>query len=126
MRGFVAPNIGPPVVRAVRLLARAASIVSLLLLAQFAFSGGEWPSSREWLLIAFFPVGVATGTIIAWHRELLGGSIAAGSLLAFHALLHVERGAEWPGAWFLVFASPALALGVCGLLARRTISRPKV
>jgi hypothetical protein len=122
MRRFVAPNIGPPVVRVVRLLARAASIVSLLLLAQFAFSGGEWPTLREWLLIAFFPVGVAAGTIIAWRREVLGGSIAAGSLLVIHALLLMRDSATSPGPWFLAFASPALALGACGLVAHRSTS----
>ena len=125
MRGFVAPNIGPPIVRAVRLLARTASIVSLLLLTQFAFSGGEWPSLREWLLIAFFPVGVAAGTIIAWRREVLGGSIAAGSLLVFHALLLMRDSATSPGPWFLAFASPALALGACGLVARRSTNTPR-
>jgi hypothetical protein len=99
--------------------------VSLLLLAQFAFSGGDWPSPHEWLLIAFFPVGVAAGTIIAWHRELLGGSIAAGSLLAFHALLLMRNSTASPGPWFFVFASPALALGACGLVARRPTSTPR-
>jgi hypothetical protein len=121
MRGRLAPNIGTPAVRTIRILARAASIVSLVLLVQFAFSGGNRPTLREWILIAFFPVGVAAGTIIAWRREVLGGSITAGSLLAFHALL----GQVSAGPWFLTFASPALALGACGLVARRPTSTPR-
>lgn len=117
--GFLAPNDGPGAVRALRLLARAASLVSLGLLTMFAFSGGNWPTGAEWLLIAFFPVGVAVGTVLAWHRELLGGMVAAISLVAFHAILLLFK--PWPGPWFLAFASPALVLLACGLATRRSL-----
>lgn len=116
---LLAPNVGPAAIRVLRVLARVASLVSLWLLSLFAFSGGNWPTAGEWLLIAFFPVGVAVGTVLAWHREVLGGAIAAGSLLAFHAILLIAEGKPSPGPWFVVFASPALALLACGLVTRR-------
>jgi hypothetical protein len=56
--------------------------------------------------------------IVAWHREILGGVIAASSLAAFHALLLLDGSRPAAGWWFLVFASPALALLSCGLTAR--------
>ena len=118
-RSLLAPNDGPPAIRVLRVLARAASLVSLWLLSLFAFSGGNWPTAGEWLLIAFFPVGVAVGTVLAWHRELLGGLVAAASLVTFHAILLLADGKPWPGPWFLVFASPALALLACGAVTRR-------
>lgn len=77
----------------------------------------------EWLLLAFFPLGVALGTVVAWHREILGGLIALASLAAFHALLLLDGSRPAPGWWFLVFALPALALLVCGVTTRR--ARPK-
>jgi hypothetical protein len=84
-----------------RWLARAASLASLGLLALFATSGGAAPSGFEWLLLAFFPLGVALGTVVAWHREILGGLIALASLAAFHALLLLDGSrpaAGWAGS----------------------------
>lgn len=125
-RPMIAPDAGPTPVCALRWLARAASLASLAslgLLAMFATSGGAAPSGFEWLLLAFFPLGVALGTVVAWHREILGGVIAASSLAAFHALLLLDGSRPAPGWWFLVFASPALALLVCGVTVR--VARPR-
>jgi hypothetical protein len=116
MRVF-APDLGPWPVRLLRWAARAASVVSLGLLTMFATSGGEWPSAREWLLIAFFPVGVAVGTALAWRHEVLGGAVAAASLAAFYALVRLLGDAS-PGWWFVAFAAPGIALLTCGLAAR--------
>ena len=116
MRVF-APDLGPWPVRLLRWAARAASVVSLGLLTMFATSGGEWPSAREWLLIAFFPVGVAVGTALAWRHEVLGGAVTAGSLVAFYALVGATGGG-WPGWWFVAFAAPGVTLLPCGLAAR--------
>lgn len=117
MRVF-APDLGPWPVRVLRWGARAASVASLGLLTMFATSGGEWPSAREWAFIAFFPVGVAVGTALAWRHEVLGGAVAAGSLVAFYALVGA-LGGGWPGWWFVAFAGPGIALLACGLVARR-------
>jgi hypothetical protein len=99
------------------MLARAASLASLGLLAMFATSGGEWPTPLEWLMIAFFPLGVATGTVLAWWREIAGGAIAVAGLVGFHAIVAMA-GRPWPGPWFAAFAAPAAALLACGLATR--------
>lgn len=116
---ILAPNVGPAPVRVLRVVARAASLASLCLLAMFATSGGGWPKASEWILIAFFPVGVAAGMVVAWHREVLGGALAASSLLAFHLLIIGLGNRPWPGPWFIVLALPGLALLACGLASAR-------
>jgi len=120
---MLAADAGPLPIRILRWTARAASLVSLAFLAMFATSGGAAPTAAEWLLIAFFPVGVALGMLVAWHREILGGVIAATSLGVFHALLLLDGSRPAAGWWFLVFASPALALLACGLTTRT--ARPR-
>ena len=115
---LLASDAGPVSIRVLRWTARAASLVSLAFLAMFATSGGAAPSGYEWLLLAFFPMGVAIGTIVAWRREILGGVIAASSLAAFNTLLLLDGSRPAAGWWFLVFASPALALLSCGLTTR--------
>ena len=119
----IAPDAGPVPVRVLRWIARAASLGSLGLLAMFATSGGDAPSAFEWLLLAFFPIGVAAGTILAWWSEILGGGIAGASLLAFHAIVSLDQSRPSVGIWFLVFASPALALLACGIMTRASLRR---
>ena len=102
-----------------RLLARAASLLSLGLLVLFAFSGGHWPTPFEWLMIAFFPVGVAVGMVLAWHRELLGGAVTLAGLAGFYAIAWSADASRPLGPWFVLLASPGLALLACGLLAKR-------
>lgn len=115
---LLAPDLGPLPIRALRWTARAASLVSLGFLAMFATSGGAAPSASEWMLLAFFPIGVAIGMVVAWRREILGGAIAAGSLGAFYATISLDAARPPAGPWFVVFASPALALFACGVMTR--------
>jgi hypothetical protein len=114
----LAPDTGPLPLRVVRWTARAGAVISLALLVAFATSGGEWPTPEEWLLMACFPAGVALGTALSWRHEVLGGGIAAASLAGFYALYLAISGGRWPGAWFMAFAAPALALLGCGLWSR--------
>ena len=114
----LAPDLGPVPVRVLRWLARAASIASLSLLAMFATSGGAAPSAFEWLLLAFFPLGTAIGIALAWRFEILGGVVSATSLALFYAILSLDESRPAAGPWFVVFASPALALLACGLATR--------
>lgn len=117
-RHVLACDCGPWPVRALRWLARAASIASLSLLAMFATSGGAAPSAFEWLLLAFFPLGTAIGMALAWRFEILGGAVSATSLALFYAVLSLDESRPPAGPWFVVFASPALALLACGLATR--------
>ncbi len=116
----IAKDTGAPPWRILRWLARAASLASLALLAMFATTDGNAPSAWEWLLILFFPIGVAVGLVLAWFNEIRGGSLATLSLVALHLLMWSHDSQFWHGPWFLVFASPAIALLACGLATRDT------
>ena len=119
MQELLAPNRGPRPVKVLRMLARAASVLSLALLVMFAFSGGNWPSPREWLMIAFFPVGVAVGMVLAWHREVLGGAVTLAGLAGFYVIALTADASRPLGPWFVVLASPGMALLACGLVSAR-------
>ena len=114
----LAPDLGPVPVRLLRWVARAASLAGLALLAMFATSEGAAPSASEWLMLAFFPIGVAVGTLVAWCSEIIGGAVAAVSLGAFYAIVSLDGTRPPMGPWFVVFASPALALLACGVMTR--------
>lgn len=124
LNSYLAPDAGPAPVRVLRWVARAASLASLGLLAMFALSGGDAPTASEWLMLAFFPIGVAIGMLVAWRSEILGGSIAAASLGAFYAIVSLDAARPPAGPWFVVFASPALALLACGVMTRVARRRP--
>lgn len=104
-------------VRALRLIARVGSLASLALLAMFATSGGDWPTWREWVAIAFFPVGVALGMIVGWRREALGGILTIASLAAFYAWMFA-LGSRALGPYFLIFSAPGLLFALCAALDR--------
>jgi len=104
----------------IRWLARLASVISLGLLALFATSDGNWPSAFEWVLLVFFPVGIALGMVVAWWREVLGGVITLISLITFYALIFVRDGHVPTTPWFALFALPGLVLMIVGLLDART------
>jgi hypothetical protein len=120
----IAADEGPRPIRILRWIARAASLASLGLLAMFATSGGTAPSTSEWLLLGFFPIGVAIGMLVAWRSEILGGTIAAASLGSFYAIISLDVERPPTGPWFVVFASPALALLACGVMTRVARRRP--
>ncbi|XVJ59878.1 MAG: hypothetical protein HEQ23_10930 [Tepidisphaera sp.] len=111
----------PVVLVGLRWVARAASVVSIGLLAAFAFGGGEpgLPTAKEWVALAFFPVGVVAGMVLAWWKEVPGGLVTAASLAAFYGVMYAERGAVPGGPFFVLFSLPGLVLLVCGLLDRR-------
>jgi len=102
----------------IRWLARATSLASIGLLVAFATSGGDWPTALEWVLIAFFPVGTVAGMALAWWKEIPGGLLTLGSLVAFYAVATVGGGSAPTGPWFVAFAAPGLALLGCGIAAR--------
>jgi hypothetical protein len=107
----------PILVLILRWIARVWSIASVLLLAAFAFGGGEdsifrtLPTLREAVALALFPLGVAIGLLIATfsrngRREGLGGIIALLSLAAFYAWMFVQSGRVPGGPYFAIFAAP--------------------
>lgn len=104
--------------QALKWSARVLSILVLILLAQFAFSGGKAPTTNEIAALAFFPVGMSIGLIIAWWREGLGALISLASLAAFYAWLFFVRGDVPRGPYFLLFTLPAFLFVGCWLSSR--------
>ncbi len=104
----------------VRWAARVSSLASIGLLIAFAMGPQPMPTAREWVLIAFFPIGVVVGMAVGWWRELLGGVVSLSSLACFYAALAMGAGMpKSPYAWnFAILASPAVLFVVCGILSR--------
>ncbi len=102
---------------AVRWLARATSLVSIVLLGLFALDGSlTWQALGHgtWLGLLFFPVGVVCGLLLAWWRERPGALMTAGSLLAFYAWQWSVRGSLPHGFAFIAFTLPAVGFWAAG------------
>lgn len=110
---------------ALRWAARLTSILSIGLILAFATADTKLPTPHEWLILALFPIGVVAGMIVGWWRELLGGVIGTASLLAFYVVFLSQGNALSKGAWFAVFALPAMLFLAAGLIRRaRLHARP--
>jgi len=57
--------------------------------------------------LAFFPIGLVLGLIIAWWKEGAGAVIALASILAFYLVYGLLLGNNVSSWAFLVFAIPA-------------------
>jgi hypothetical protein len=107
--------------RTLTCIARLTSIAVIALLALFAFGEpSPWPTPSEWLMLAFFPIGIVFGLILAWWREVLGACVAIVSVLLFFVLWAKARGTLPPNPLlFAVFAAPAPIFLSAGLLRAR-------
>lgn len=112
----------PTLLRVVRWIARAASVVSIVLLAAFAFGERGMPTAKEWLALAMFPGGVVAGMVWAWWSEVRGGLLTLASLIGIHAWMFVRDGKIDHGPYFALFALPGIVLLACGVFA---LSRPQ-
>lgn len=112
---------------AIRLAARILSGGSLLMLSVLVLGHLNTPSAPptmvEWLGLAFFPVGIMIGLLIALRKDLLGGGIAALSLLGFYAWHMLVAGRLPQGPWFVGIAAPGFLHLLAGVLACRRLSR---
>ena len=100
----------------IRRIARIWSIVIVVFFLVFIIAHAvnpEEPSPTpiEWVGMAFFPIGVIVGLILAWQWEELGGIITIVSVLTFHAWVLIVRGRSGgpvpalsavPGVLFLI------------------------
>jgi len=112
-----------------RWVARVWSILSVLFVLAF-FMGeagsGPGPTAREWVGLAFWPIGVCVGLVVAWCREVVGGILALGCLLAFCAW-DVLRSEHLPGGpFFFLVAAPALLFLAVGLLSHHGPARRSI
>jgi hypothetical protein len=107
-------------------LARGWAVLTVGLVLAFLVGEGFHPSrlqAREWLGLAFFPVGICVGMIVAWRHELAGGLITVGSLAAFYVIHFVTAGI-FPRGWaFLVFAAPGFIFVLTAVLRERARSK---
>jgi hypothetical protein len=113
--------------RVVRWAARLLSVASIAVIAMFVVGEPPVPgrvTAREWGALAFFPLGVVVGMVVAWWREAVGVAIGLGSLACFYIYFVLLTGAAPRGVWFAVFSSPlALFLVAWAMSARgRTAS----
>jgi hypothetical protein len=92
-------------ISSIRWIARIYSLASMALIAMFATSGGAAPTAKELVALAFFPVGVVAGFLVAWWREGLGGAISVISLAIFYAWMTLMG--RFPGGpYFILFSVP--------------------
>jgi hypothetical protein len=99
-----------------RWIARVLSIVVVGIIV--AFLGEGTPKPKEWLLIAFFPIGMLAGLVLAWWWEITGAFISIGSMAVFYVLCSTLSGKFPTGPYFAMLASPAAFFLVAGVLAR--------
>lgn len=99
-----------------RWIARVLSIVVVGII--LAFLGEGTPKPSEWLLIAFFPIGLLIGLVLAWWREITGALISIGSMAVFYILCYILSDRFPTGPYFAMLASPAAFFLVAGVLAR--------
>ena len=114
----------------VRWSARATGLFSMGVLLLFLTGEGGligrdgWAKVRpvEWFGLLCFPFGVLLGLALAWWREALGATVAAGTLAAFYGHHVLLAGRPPGGPWFLIFTAPA-ALSFASWLAHRRRSK---
>ena len=108
-----------------RWIARAASLLSIGLILMFLIGDSFNPARvrpREWIGLAFFPVGVVAGMIVAWWKEGFGGAITLASLVAFYGIYGWLMGSNVNSAAFIFFATPGFLFLICWLLSRSQLS----
>ena len=107
----------------VRWAARILSLAIIFLLSLFLFGDDGITlemTATEWTGLAFFPLGVAIGFLIAWKNELVGGLVSVGSLACFYLLFGMAMTGRLPrGVWFALFTLPGFLFLAYGLLRLR-------
>ena len=107
----------------IRWIARIWSILSIgFILVMFVGAGLSEGvdlarfSTRDVIGLAFFPLGVCVGLVLAWRRERLGGLIAVGSLMAFYLVMYLWDRRFPRGPFFALVAAPGLLFALCSVL----------
>ncbi len=103
-------------------IARSLSILTVGLLALFLIgepTNLRTVSVQTLLLIVFFPLGLIVGLVIGWWRELAGGIVSAGCLVAFCLLNWTFNGRPPNVAPLLIFAVPGALFIIAGIIRPR-------
>lgn len=99
-----------------RWIARLLSLAVIAII--IAFLGEGTPKPKEWLLIAFFPIGLLVGLVLSWWREIVGALVAIASMAGLYAISFALSGKVPTGPYFELLASPALFFLIAGVLSR--------
>ncbi len=94
-----------------RWCARLSALATIGVMTALMIGGGFDPAQlkvREWILAAFFPLGLVFGLILGWRQEKLGGLIALGSLIGFCIVSLVLAPGLHKGLAVVVLAVPGL------------------
>lgn len=110
---------------ALRWTGRIWAVVSVAVLAVFAFGGRETlqPSASQMVGVLLFPIGVAVGLVVGWWRQAVGGCVTVCSLALFYVWMFAQHGRLPPGPYFLLLAAPGF-LFIAGALLQRIDRRP--
>jgi hypothetical protein len=104
-----------------RWLARVWTIASLVFIGAFAIGSAgtsAFPTASATVGLAFFPIGVVAGLILAWWREAIGGAITLASLAGFYLWMASAHGRLPEGPYFLLVAAPGLLFLANSILER--------
>jgi len=111
------------VTRILRWAARGLSLVSIGFLLLFFFGEADFSqplqlTPQEWVLVAFFPIGVVAGMVLGWWREGAGSLVSLAALLAFYIADLMFTGTFPGGPFFLLFTLPGFLFGIVWLLEK--------
>lgn len=104
-----------------RWTARIFAIACLAILSLFIFGESiEYWSKitfKQAIGLLFFPVGLVVGLILAWWREILGGTISVVSVICFYVIYGwFSNNSLALGWWFIVFAIPGILFLTYGIV----------
>jgi hypothetical protein len=101
--------------------ARLTGLATIGLMTALMIGGGFDPARlkvREWILAAFFPLGLVFGLILGWRQEKLGGLISLGSLVGFYVVSLVLAPGLHKGLAVVILAVPGLLFVFSALAAK--------
>ncbi len=102
-----------------RLLSAVVLIVAILFLLGGVTSPTASYSRAEILQLALFGFTLA-GLLLAWKRELLGGTLTLISMILFYLVEWTVTGGLPRGVAFAIVTLPGLLFILCGLLRHHT------
>ncbi|MCU0688134.1 MAG: hypothetical protein MUE97_00075 [Phycisphaerales bacterium] len=91
------------------------SLLTILTIAIFAFGEHGTPTAKDWVLLAFFPIGLLLGLVLAWWRELVGGLIAVISILGFYVAVLIANGHVPTSPYIAILATPGVLFVILGI-----------
>ncbi len=116
------------ILRKIRWTARIVSVLFIVALIPIYFLDDGYNerniTSREWMGLVYFPIGVFAGLIIGWKNELIGGLISLLCVWFFYYFYAVKIGNQFPpSAAFLLFSIPAVLFLISGSYAYFAIGK---